>query len=112
MLSLFIVFLFILYCILESSKYQTLEYVEKSKDSKTGYKKTRKLNKKIVCLKLIVYLLLIVLVTVNHFIEPLSRSTGILGLLLTIAVLSIFLIMCIIDCVKLRRSKSNHEKED
>ena len=105
MLVGFIIFLFVLFCILGSSKYGKLEYELTKKEEKEYLKKRKRLSKKVVILKLIVYSLLFLTVMINHFFNPLSKSSGASGFLILLMSMSVFQIICILDFIKVRRLK-------
>lgn len=109
MLMISLVFLFIMYCILEGFKYNKPEYTEsESRLKKKKYLKANKtLIKKIVYLKSFVFLLFFTLLIAHHFIDPLSRSTGIKGLLTLLSVTMIIWCVCIKDITRIRRPKNN-----
>ncbi len=98
-----IVFLFILYCILETSKYSRLdyEYVKEGKERKL--RKKHYLNPPIVHIKLVVYMLMYLVVIINHFTDPLTRSGGIRGFIITLMGMTFFMVICIIDEIKVRK---------
>lgn len=107
MLLALLIFLFVLYCILEGFKYNKPEYEESVTHfkKKPTLKEVKTLNKKIVYLKSFVFFLFFSLLIANHFIDPLSKSTGIKGLVALLMVTLIIWLICIRDIVKIRRAK-------
>ena len=105
MLLTLIIFLFILYCILEGFKYNRPEYEESVSriKKKTKLKEIKNLNKRIVYLKSFIFFLFFLLLIINHFIDPLSNSTGLKGLIAILSVSLIILFICIKDLLDIRR---------
>ena len=108
MLLAFMVFLFVLYCILEGFKYNRPEYEEAVTkfSKKPKYKEIKTLNEKIVYLKSFVFFLFFVLLIIHHFIDPLSKSTGLKGLAALVLVSLIIWFICIRDIIVIRRAKN------
>lgn len=98
-----IIFLFILYCILETSKYNKLNYEVINKKNKEKLKKNKTLNKPICYIKFVVYSVLYAFVIINHFSDPLSRSGGVKSLIVLLLAMTFFMVICIIDVVKVRK---------
>jgi hypothetical protein len=103
-----IVFLFVLYCILEACKFNKLSYEMISDKDKEKLKRNKTLSRPIVYTKMGVYVLLYLTVIINHFSDPLSRSGGAKSFLVLVIAMTFFLIVCITDVVKVR--KSNEKK--
>lgn len=104
-----IIFLFVLYCILETCKYNKLTYEVINKKNKELIKKKKNLNRNICYIKIAVYLTLYTLVIINHFSDPLSKSGGIRSLIILLVPLTFFLIICIIDVVKVRNNNAKNK---
>ena len=100
-----LIFLFILYSILEKFKYEKIDYSEIEEEEKTHntLKADRKLSKEITIIKLIIYSIFYILLIINHFVDPLSKSTGIKGFIISLLIASFFLIICIVDYIKVRK---------
>lgn len=108
MLLIILIFLFIIYCILEAFKYNKLEFEETTtkRKGKSRYKEIKTLNSKIVVLKTIIYTLFFILLILNHFLDPLSGSTGFKGLISILVISGVFLGLCIRDVFRIRRAKN------
>ena len=100
-----LIFLFILYSILEKFKYEKTDsnYIEEEEKTHNTLKTDRKLSKEITILKLFIYIIFYILLIINHFVDPLSKSTGIKGFIISLLIASIFLIICIVDYIKVRK---------
>lgn len=111
MILTLLVFLFVIYTILETFKYSKPEFEEDKTRirKKDKYKKIKVLNKKIVYLKAPIYFLFYVLLILNHFLDPLSNSAGWKGFILILVIAGIFLGVCIIDIVKIRKKEKKNE---
>ena len=105
MLFALLIFLFVLYCILEGFKYNRPEYEESVSrfNKKPKLKEVKTLNKKIVYLKSFIFFLFFSLLIINHFVDPLSKSAGAKGLIALIGVSLIIWAICIRDIVIVRR---------
>ncbi len=108
MLIAFLIFLFVLYCILERFKYNKPEFEESVTrfKKKASLKEVKTLNKKIVYLKFFIFILFSALLIVNHFLDPLSKSAGIKGLIILLLVTLVIWIICVRDIYIIRRSSN------
>ena len=107
MMTILLVFLFIIYCILEAFKYGKSEFTEEvsKKRNIEYYKEIKVLNRRIVYLKCFIFSVFFILLLVNHFLDELSKSSGIKGFLMIVVVSIFFMFICILDIVKIRRNK-------
>ena len=109
MIIALIIFLFVLYCILETCKYNKLSYKVIDIGNERKLKKNRVLNKRVCYAKIVVYTLLYIVVIINHFIDPLSNSGGMNSFIILLLAMTFFMTVCIIDVVKVRKLKNDKD---
>ena len=104
-----IVFLFVLYCILETCKFNKVRYEMVGSGDRKKLKKNRKRNKGVCYAKIVVFTLLYIMVIINHYTDPLSNSGGIRSFLILLVGMTFFMAVCIIDIVKVRNTKDDKD---
>ena len=103
LLYLFIIFFFVLYTILECSKYSTRDYVK-------GTSEEKKYHTCVVYLKLITICIVFVLTVINRFTKAgiVERSSK---FSISYLFLLLFIVISILDIYKMKKMKLNQEDD-